>query len=499
MVMTEADLRRRAPLGQRARPVELQALRAQAAPQLPVALMDAGTRQRYAMSLQRTAGNAAIAGLPEVRIQRQPPAPQAASKWDIAPNPYAVTEQGGGARQEVTGNPYATENEPVSLSNPRFVGDPRLQKIAKGGPPLGNKDGKGTVKIVQQALIDLGFELVQHERDGDFGPETQTAIKLFRQRRSIGPGDLTARALGELDQTAPKPGAREEHYFDYERLFGDGFLDVTLAIGFDEHGHHVQLVQDARDWMKARGFEAIPAEVGKPEEFRLRRDVTYPTRAGNRMTREVIVRIKLVPPGPGAKGQFADGLKESEVVLYNGHARRGIGPDFDDAKSAAENFVLGVNSGLHKAGRAIAPSKVEQSHYVVEKKNDLEAMTQSGAFDKEKYRVWLFEACTTIAYFDELRGGILPDAIDRTNLDLVGTRRPAPLITEMTSSTAMLDGIIAARSIEQIVEAMDKADEQAVNAMTDLTPADRKDLIDAVKQLHVHEGAGDNPIAASAP
>jgi peptidoglycan hydrolase-like protein with peptidoglycan-binding domain len=425
-------------------------------------------------------------------VQRDTPK---ASEWDIAPNPYATTQKGGGAKAELMGNPYAQENDPVTLANPRFKGEPRLEKIAAGGAPLGNSDGGKTVKVVQQALIDLGFELVQHEKDGDFGPETQTAIRLFRERRAI-PGDkLTARALGELDRTAPKPGAREEHYFDYERLFGDGFLDVTLAVGFDEKGAHTKMIEEARDWMKARSFQAMPVEVNKPEEFRLRRNVTYSTRAGDRVTREVIVRIKLVPPGPGAKGQYAQGLKDSEVAIYNGHARRGIGPDFDADKSAAENFVIGVNSALHKAGRAIAPTKVEQSHYVVEKKNDLEEMSKSGAFDKEKYRVWLFEACTTIAYFDELRGGILPDTIDRTNLDLIGTRKPAPLITEMASSLAMLDGMLGAKTIEQITDSMDKAGENVANALTDVSDADRRELIRMTKQLNVHEGAGDNPIA----
>jgi hypothetical protein len=126
-------------------------------------------------------------------------------------------------------------------------------------------------------------------------------------------------------------------------------------------------------------------------------------------------------------------------------------------------------------------------------------MTKGGAFDKEKYRIWLFEACTTIAYFDELRGGILPDKVDRTNLDLMGTRRPAPLITEMASSLAMLDGILAAKTMEQIAASMDKAGEDVANAMTDVTAAERKQLIDMTKNLNVHEGAGDNPIAPRAP
>lgn len=490
----EADLRR--PPWATLRPPVPHARRDDASAALPLALMDGAARQRHALGVQRTAGNRAMTQEAGRAVQRDANAPDA---LDLAPNPYPTTEKGGGAVRELAGNPYASENDPVTLSNARFTGDARLQKIASGGEPLSAKDNGRTVKAVQQALIDLGFALVQHEKDGDYGAETQTAITLFRSRRSM-PGDkVTARALGELDRTAPKPGAREEHYFDYERLFGDGYLDVTLAVGFDESGTHTDMITEARDWMKARGFQAMPVEQGKPEEFRLRRNVTYPTRDGDRTTREIIVRLKLVPPGPGAKGQYAQGLKDSEVAIYSGHARRGIGPDFDDDKSAGENFVIGINSALHKAGRAIASSKVEQSHYVVDKKNDIEAMSQSGAFDKEKYRIWLFEACTTIAYFDELRGGILPDQMDRTNLDLIGTRAPALLVNEMASSLAMLDGLLAAKTIEQVTEAMDAAGEQVIRSLTDVTEAKRRDLLKLTKRVNVHEGAGDNPIAPAAP
>jgi peptidoglycan hydrolase-like protein with peptidoglycan-binding domain len=494
-VIHEADLRRPPWVAHARAPVrDVQRDAAQAA--LPLALMDGAARQRHALRVQRTAGNRAMSQEAGRVVQRDANAPSA---LDLAPNPYPTTEKGGGAVTELAGNPYATENDPVTLSNARFTGDARLQKIAKGGEPLSAKDNGRTVKAVQQALIDLGFALVQHEKDGDYGAETQTAITQFRSRRSI-PGDkLTARALGELDRTAPKPGAREEHYFDYERLFGDGYLDVTLAVGFDENGAHTNMIKEARDWMKARGFEATKPEQGKPEQFRLRRNVTYPTRDGDRTTREIIVRINLVPPGPGAKGQFAQGLKDSEVAIYNGHARRGVGPDFDEDKSAGENFVIGINSALHKAGRAIAPSKVEQSHYVTDKKNDIEAMSQSGAFDKEKYRIWLFEACTTIAYFDELRGGILPDKMDRTNLDLIGTRAPALLINEMASSLAMLDGVLAAKTIEQITDAMDQAGEQVIKSLTDVTERERRELLKLAQRVNVHEGAGDNPIAPAAP
>jgi len=461
---------------------------------------DAGSRERAAFDLQRLAGNRAIG---ELAVQRQGGA-AAPSEWDIGPNPYAIETPGGGAAQPgLAANPYAEETDPVTLTNARFTGEPRLAAIAAGKASLSSADNGSAMRAVQQALIDLGFEMVQHERDGQFGEETRTAIRLFRAKRGIPGEELSARALGELDSAAPPPGKIEEHYFDYERLFADGYLDVTLAIGYDEGKSkaHEGMIKEAHDWLAKRGFDAAPPEPGKPELHRLRRKVDYPTKAGNRITREVIVRVNLITPGPGAAAQYATGLADSEIAIYNGHARRGIGPDFDEDKSAAENFVIGIASALHAAGRAVEPSKIEQHHYVVNRKNDLEAMTKAGRFDKEMYRVWLFEACTTIAYFDELRGGILPASMDRSNLDLLGTRSPALLMNEMASSLAMLDGILAAQTIEGVTAAMDAAGEAAVKAIPDseITPAERAKLLKMSKRVNVHEGAGDNPVAPSSP
>jgi peptidoglycan hydrolase-like protein with peptidoglycan-binding domain len=327
----------------------------------PIAALDRGSRERWALGLQRTAGNGSTArALARAAVQRDDGGSATAtatdkpSTWDLGPNPYAIETPGGGAkRRELDANPYAEENDPVTLTNPRFAKVPQLAKIAGGKGVLSAADNGPAVKAVQQALIDLGFEMVRHGRDGSFGGETREAIGLFRRRRGM-PGDqLSAKALGELDSSAPPPGAQEQHYFDFERLFEDGYLDVTMAIGYSEDNAHVRAIKTARDWLAARGFEAAPPEPGQPELFRLRREVTYPTRDGNRITREIIVRAKLISPGEGAAAQYGDALAESEIATYNGHARRGIGPDFDPDKSAKENFIIGVDSALHAAGRAI--------------------------------------------------------------------------------------------------------------------------------------------------
>jgi peptidoglycan hydrolase-like protein with peptidoglycan-binding domain len=487
-----ASVRTLAPAGDR---------QAAPAPNAPITSFDAGSRERWAFGVQRAAGNRTTRALAEAAIQREGEGASTGkpSAWDLGPNPYATETPGGGSKRTLDANPYADENDPVTLSNPRFTAVPRLAKIASGGGVLSAADNGPAVKAVQQALIDLGFEMVRHGRDGSFGSETREAIGLFRQRRGM-PGDqLSAKALGELDSSAPPPGAQEQHYFDFERLFEDGYLDVTMAVGYSEDNAHVRAIKTARDWLAARGFEAAPPEPGQPELFRLRREVTYPTRDGNRVTREIIVRAKLISPGEGAAAQYGDALAESEIATYNGHARRGIGPDFDPDKSAKENFIIGVDSALHAAGRAIATSKIEQNHYVIDHVNDLEQMTKSGRFDKEKYRVWFFGACTSLAYFDELRGGILPESIDRSNLDLLGTRHENPNKASVPETLALLDGILAAQTIEQISAAMEKAGIDAIMSISDpkFIKEKRAELLDFMKDLVVHEGAGDNPVAAA--
>ncbi|MEI7744714.1 MAG: hypothetical protein WCK58_13315, partial [Chloroflexota bacterium] len=219
----------------------------------------------------------------------------------------------------------------------------------------------------------------------------------------------------------------------------------------------------------------------------------------DRLTRDIAVKITLVPPGTGAKQAYAKGLNDNEISLYSGHARRGIGPDFDADKSPAENFVIGVGSALHKAGRVQAADAVAQSHYVIDKKNDLEAMKAAGTWDAEKYRVWFFNACTSIAYFDELRGGLLPDKMDTHNLDLFGTNQSVPVAAGIAPILANLEGILGARTMEQIVVSMQTA---TVTAMREAMI--KKGLsgteLEAImakyaKTMYERDGAGDNQVA----
>jgi peptidoglycan hydrolase-like protein with peptidoglycan-binding domain len=420
-----------------------------------------------------------------------------------------------------------------TLANARFAGQKRLQDIANGGAALSKSDPAAAVKPVQTALLDLGYSLLRYKDDGRFGDETTQAIAQFRTDRGVVMGDgMDANALRRLDALAPAPGQQEQHYLDYSRLFADGKLDVTLAIGYDEGQTHFADLTSARDWMArmklvktASAADQKPAPtpppgvdvvsgaspiapdenaatrqgLSVPEVYTGKRTVTYPDKGGTRVTREIAITITLVPPGTGGKASFQKGLQESELMYYSGHARRGIGPDFDKDKSPYENFVIGVGSALHAQGRVQAASAVAQSHYVIDKKNDLEAM--KGTWDAEKYRVWFFNACSSIAYFDELRGGLLPEKMDRHNLDLFGTNQEVPIAAGLSPIFANLEGILNGETMEQIVAHMQAASIAALRkVLVDHGIVDEKRQATALREfqstMFVREGAGDNPVAA---
>ena len=456
----------------------------------------------------------------------------AAARLAGAARPVAQREGSGESRDEPA----------YVLSSPRFTGQARLREIANGGPPLRRGDPMPAVKAVQTALLDLGYSLLRYKDDGRYGGETDTAIGQFRADRGVGgDGGMDAAAMRRLDQLAPAPGVQEQHYLDYSRLFADGRLDVTLAIGYDEGQTHFADLDSARAWMTAHNLKsaassgaaatqaaaaAVPVPgtgsadggtggagtppapdpnaatrqgISVPETWTGTRTVTYPDHDGKRITKDIAISITLIPPGTGAKAAYAKGLNQSEVALYSGHARRGIGPDFDADKSPYENFIIGIGSALHEAGRVQAAGAVAESHYVTSRKNDLEAMKKSGVWDEEKYRVWFFSACSSIAYMDELRGGLLPDRMDRHSLDLFGTTQEIPIAGGLEPVFANLEGILSAETMEQIALDMQRSTFEALRryaASKGVTGAAADQALQPFAgQMFMREGAGDNQVA----
>ncbi|MBK8258897.1 MAG: peptidoglycan-binding protein [Polyangiaceae bacterium] len=110
---------------------------------------------------------------------------------------------------------------PRTFRAARFGGNAELLQILNGTRELQNKNPDMTgadIRIVQQALVDLGYVLPSLGVDGIYGTETEAAVKKFQtEQRTINPaflidgivGDQTMGRLDEIFQVLDRPvGAR---------------------------------------------------------------------------------------------------------------------------------------------------------------------------------------------------------------------------------------------------------------------------------------------------
>jgi tyrosinase len=84
------------------------------------------------------------------------------------------------------------------LQSPRFAGDERLERAANNRPPLMRPEISDGVKKLQQALVDLGYDMpisfAHGEPDGIFGDETWRVTRQFQMDEGFPPGGWDGRA-----------------------------------------------------------------------------------------------------------------------------------------------------------------------------------------------------------------------------------------------------------------------------------------------------------------
>ena len=98
------------------------------------------------------------------------------------------------------------------LTSNRFKSNKQLQSAARNRPPLnGGAKGDG-VRLVQQALVELGFSLpVSYKKfgspDGVYGSETKGVIRDFQRGESLGVDGIAGKnTMSRLDELLPFPG-----------------------------------------------------------------------------------------------------------------------------------------------------------------------------------------------------------------------------------------------------------------------------------------------------
>ncbi len=84
----------------------------------------------------------------------------------------------------------SVEGDAPGLTSPRFAGEPLLEACfrdrARMGVGTADSEGFRPVAKVQQALIDLGFDLGEVGADGRFGSKTAGAVRAFKREMSLG-------------------------------------------------------------------------------------------------------------------------------------------------------------------------------------------------------------------------------------------------------------------------------------------------------------------------
>ena len=327
---------------------------------------------------------------------------------------------------------------PTAQQKARAFVDPALRDVASGKKELAKKATGPSVQKMQEALQTAGYKLPRYGADGKFGDETAKALKKFQT-------DHCLKDTGRLDkQTMEQLSIASTKFPEYDKLFADGKLNTTIAVGYDEKSSDKGQTKKVIEGLTTRGYTQLDPDTAATDKAMADRfkaagidpataktdGLQYFTKTFQHNGKDVTSVVKLITADtPQAKDQFGKAMGGSELVIYSGHGRYGSGPDFDPINSPKGNFVIG--------------KPYEAGHVALNKgPTDL----QKTAMTKD-YQLMLFDGCTTTHYVDDLRAA---PGKDSKNLDLVVSNGLLPWRTASADVLRMLDGVTDGQSINEI-------------------------------------------------
>lgn len=292
--------------------------------------------------------------------------------------------------------------------------------------PLARGARGEAVKAAQNQLLDAGYSLTRWGADGAFGAETARAVRRFQTANALpvtGRFDAaTFKALETAKSAAP----------DYDALFADGQVKGVLAIGFDETGAQEVEQANVLRGLSERGFTHVTDD--QRAALGLDAEGAFVTRNVVRDGERVPVVLELITPDTqNAKARFAEAMRTDELIIYGGHGRYGSGPDFDDIRSPAGNFVIG------------APF---EAGHVTLGTNDLSAEKLT-----ERYQLMFFDGCNTYRYLDDLRSRT-PGKTEK-NLDVIGSTTELYWHTTARNLLAMVDTVTDRGDVQSLRAKLD--------------------------------------------
>ncbi|GIW72206.1 MAG: hypothetical protein KatS3mg102_1748 [Planctomycetota bacterium] len=344
------------------------------------------------------------------------------------------------------------------IQNPRFAGAD-LAAVAAGRTTLGpGARGEG-VRQLQQALLDLGFRLPRYGADGGYGAETVHAVRQFQLEMGLPrTGRVDRATLEALDRVAPPPGKMLERRPDYEALFEDGRLDMTIAFGYDEHGTTPGTVRSTLRGLTEQGFRRIdPQALAAEERERLglsgERYLPGASYYHRRFTdpetgRPIDAVVRVITPDSdpdpaNVAAMFRRALEQDEVVIYDGHARYGTGPDFDDIHSGRGNFVIDERGNPPDSHASRPPDYLRNA--IRGRDTDL-----AGTGGPGRYQLLYFNACSTENYLPNLRERF--PGRNTANTDIVTTTLPTYIASGPEHVLNFVSGLTGRASMNAIEE-----------------------------------------------
>ncbi len=341
------------------------------------------------------------------------------------------------------------------------------------------------VEKLQRDLNATGFTV---NSTGRYDAETEAAVKRLQTEKGLTPtGVADPKTRQALASIAPPDGQTVERKPDYDKMYADGRVDTTMAIGFDEGGYHDTAIQDTVNGLKNQGYRPVSHDEIKamsPEqrqklgltEDRYDPNVDYfhKTFKDPKTGQDVDAVVRVITPYTGdkpedAKASFEKALKQDELITYNGHGRYGTGPDFDSKESGRGNVVINPK-GSGKVPDALADS-------LRGRKNEMPTDGESPA-----YQVLMFSSCNSEKYVDELR-----KKRSTGTTDALVTSRETAWGTGSPQTLRLLEGATNRDSYNRMVRDMNEIEAQPLRNGNDKN-ADR-----VSRDTYYENGTLDNP------
>jgi peptidoglycan hydrolase-like protein with peptidoglycan-binding domain len=366
----------------------------------------------------------------------------------------------------------------------RFANDRTLQSVRDGRAVLEMGSHGEHVRKVQQALIDIGM-LGPNGATGEYDRETRIAVERFQRETGLSmDGKVGRDTLHALAAAAPPPGRQLERRAEFDRLYRDGRLDVTIAVGYDEHGTTAGTERNILSGLRAQGYR--PLNVSRMSADQRQRlglsDDRYDPNAryfcrrfiDPETNQPVDAVVRLITPGSDgarARRSFEQAMRQDEVVFYAGHARYGTGPDFDPIDSGRGNFVIDPRGNR----RADAPPAGLRDS-IRGRRSELPSLDT-----RPEYQLLVFNACSTEEYLNNLRD---PQTFGRTHqdTDIIGTTMPSRLGMNGQHAVRFLQGLTSRESNNSMLGAMSQ-NEQAY-----LRRINMNNLVDRASHFYTESG-----------